>query len=98
VTTPYAVTPEPRRTDPYLLTPIGRPARARYVLGPRLGPSYSELLAENERLREQCDNESELRIKAQDRLNKAMRVLASLGRLSPRMADLVEAARKDIFG
>lgn len=88
-----------RETAPYLLTPIGRPrCQPMHVLGPKLGPSYSELLAEVERLQEQVDNENRLRMQAQDRLNKAMRVLASLGRLSPRMADLVEVARREVFG
>lgn len=109
MTTPYA----PR--EPYLLTPLNPKKAARYILGPALGPSYSELVAENQRLRRRIDdlkredaqipalierweNESALRVQAQQRLNRSMRVLASLGRLSPRMADLVAAARREVFG
>ena len=88
-------------SEPYLITRIGPKGPdergARYILGPPLGPSYSELRRQLEQARERLDNESALRVQAQDRLNRAMRVLASLGRLSPRMADLVATARKDIW-
>jgi protein-arginine kinase len=66
------------------------------------------LLAENDRLRsksevtdkivQRWEDEAANRVKAQVRLNQAMRVLASLGRLSPRMAGLVAAARREIWG
>ena len=58
----------------------------------------SELHAENVRLRQALAEETNLRISFQVRLSKASRVLASLGRLSPRMAALVAAARREIFG
>lgn len=87
-----------RPTDPYLLTPVGRPARARYVLGPRLGPSYSELARDLELARERLDNESELRIKTQERLDTAARVLAAIAYANPDLAGVIEQARKDIWG
>lgn len=46
-------------------------------------PSVVELRAENERLRAQ--------------LSRASRVLASLARLSPRMADVIAVARREIW-
>lgn len=85
-------------SDPYLLTPIGRPARARYVLGPPLGPSYSELRHLLEQARERLDNESALRVQAQDRLDVAARVLGVIERSHPELRDVVEQARKDIWG
>lgn len=38
------------------------------------------------------------RIEDRQKLSRAMRVLASLGRLSPRMAGLVAAARREVWG
>ena len=89
-----------RRTAPYLLTPIQRPRECQpiYVLGPEIGPSYSELLARNERLQEQVDNENRLRMEAQHRLSKAMRVLAVLSFTRPELRGLIRRARADIWG
>lgn len=86
-----------RETAPYLLTPLGRARPPMHVLGPKLGPSYSELLAEVERLQDQVDNENRLRMLAQDRLSKAARVLAVLSHLYPELRGLIGRARKDIW-
>ncbi len=75
-------------------------------------PSVLELRAENERLRvllaETVEAREawhsawvtavERRIVDRQRLSTSMRVLSSLGRLSPRMADVVEVARRRIWG
>lgn len=87
-----------RLTDPYLLTPVGRPGCALYVLGPRLGPSYAELRRQLEQSRERLDNESALRVRMQERLDTAARVLAAIGRANPELRGVVEQARKDIWG
>jgi hypothetical protein len=96
----------------YQLTPVGPdgPQRERsQVIDVR---SYEELLAENARLRAErataradADNWHNAwatavnnRIATQERLSRAMRVLASLGRLSPRMAEVVAAARREVYG
>lgn len=74
-------------------------------------PSRYDLLIENERLKTYLEAAREdvstyrqmwaaahdARIKAEGRSSKAFRVLASLGRLSPRMAGLVSAARKEVW-
>jgi hypothetical protein len=82
----------------YQLTPVGadgpEPDRARRVEV----RSYTEVLAELERVERLWREEVDLRIAFQVRLSKASRVLASLGRLSPRMAGLVEAARREVWG
>lgn len=86
-----------RETAPYLLTPIGAARPPMHVLGPKLGPSYSELRAEVERLQAQVDNENRLRMVAQDRLSKASRVLAVLSHLYPKLRPVIERAREDIW-
>ena len=80
----------------YSITPVG----AQRVEGPlpRDAVSVARLHLEIERLRARVEDEATQRLRAQDRLNRSMRVLASLGRLSPRMASLVAVARKDIWG
>lgn len=74
-------------------------------------PSRYELLLENERLKDYLDAAREDvctyrgmwaaahdgRLKAEARSTRAFRVLASLGRLSPRMAALVAGARREIW-
>lgn len=82
----------------YQLTPVGAEGvePERSVRLDML--SMSELLAENERLRRRLDEETDLRFSFQERLSKASRVLASLGRHSPQMADLVEVARREVYG
>lgn len=73
-------------------------------------PSVLELRAENERLRallaetvaareawaSMWHDEVNRRLGVQNRLNRSMRVLASLGRLPPRMAAVVESSRREI--
>lgn len=87
-----------RATDPYLLTPVGRPNRqARFVLGPRLGPSYSELVRQLEQARERLDNEAALRLKYQHQLSQCARVFAVLSHLYPELRGLIARARKDIW-
>lgn len=85
-------------SEPYLLTPVNRPDRARYVLGPPLGPSYSELRHQLEQARERLDNESALRVRLQERLDTAARVLDAIARSHPELREVVEQARKDIWG
>lgn len=72
--------------------------------------SKYELLVENARLKEYLEAARldvaewrrmwaaahDERLKAEVRSTRAFRVLASLGRLSPRMADLVEVSRREI--
>jgi len=95
----------------YQLTPVGasgpEPDRTQEIEI----PSVLELRAENERLKvllaETIDareawasmwhDEVNRRLGVQNRLNRSMRVLASLGRLSPRMAAVVESARREIW-
>jgi len=84
--------------EPYLLTPVGRPALARYVLGPAIGPSYSELRHQLEQARERLDNEAELRVALQERLDTAARVLDAIARSHPELRPVIEQARKDIWG
>lgn len=74
--------------------------------------SYNELAFQNEQLshalaKARLDAETwrqawavavNNRIEDRDKLGRAMRVLASLGRLSPRMAALVAAARREVWG
>lgn len=96
----------------YKLTPVGArgPERERsQVIDVR---SYEELLAENVRLRAEraqarADAEQwhaawtcavNNRAVDRQRLSRAMAVLASLGGLSPRMAGVVEAARREVWG
>jgi hypothetical protein len=59
--------------------------------------SKYELLVENEGLRKRWAEAVDQRIAYQVRLSQASRVLASLGRLSPRMAALVEVSRREIW-
>jgi hypothetical protein len=85
-------------TEPYLLTPVGVPNRPpRYILGPRLGPSYSELRHQLEQARERLDNESALRVRLQERSDTAARVLDAIARSHPQLREVVEQARKDIW-
>lgn len=82
----------------YQLTPVG-PNGAEEHRAVRIKVrSYAELLADNERLETLWRQEADLRVRTQERLNRASRVLASLGRLSPQMARLVEAARREVWG
>lgn len=74
-------------------------------------PTRAELVRENERLRALLAETREAReawhiawrsavdsrIATQERLTRSMRVLASLARLSPRMADVVAAAGREIY-
>lgn len=60
--------------------------------------TYTEVLADNQRLERLWREDVDLRISYQVRLSKASRVLASLGRLSPQMASVVEAARREVYG
>lgn len=98
----------------YRLTPVGasgpEPDRAVRIEM----RSYTEVLAENERLRallqrvghvaesragwrDRYERESQLRLQAQHRLNRAMRVLGEFGRVSPSTAAAVERARREIW-
>jgi hypothetical protein len=81
----------------YRLTPVGaagpEPERARRIEV----RSYTEVLAELERVERLWREEVNLRIEVQKKLNRSMRVLASLRRLSPRMADLVAGAGREIW-
>lgn len=88
-----------RETAPYLLTPVGPigERRAIHVLGPKIGPSYSELRAEVERLQQRVEDESALRIKLQERLSQCARVFAVLSHLYPELRGLIQRARKDIW-
>ena len=96
----------------YELTPIGAegPERERsQVIDTR---PYSELLAENVRLRAEraaARADAEVwhlawatavnnRVQDRDRVGRAMRVLASIGRASPFAAALVERARVEVYG
>jgi hypothetical protein len=81
----------------YSLTPVGaagpephRKQRVEIV-------SYTDLLARNEHLERLWREEVDQRIAVQARLNRASRVLASLARLSPRMADVVAAAGREVW-
>jgi hypothetical protein len=96
----------------YQLIPVGaeglEPDRAQRVEV----LSYTELALQNEQLRTDLEaarvdvagwsemwlDEVNRRIGVQSRLNRSMRVLASLGRLSPRMAAAVEVARREVWG
>lgn len=82
----------------YLVTPVGTsgPDRERSQTV-RVTPC-SELHAEVIRLRQALAEETNLRVEIQRRLNRSFRVLASIGRLSPRMGLLVEQARWEIYG
>lgn len=74
-------------------------------------PTRYELQLENERLKALLAETREAReawhtawktavdsrIATQERLSRSMRVLASLARLSPRMADVVAAAGREIY-
>lgn len=60
--------------------------------------TFCEVVADNERLERLWREEVDLRIAYQVRLSKALRVLASLGRLSPQMAGLVASARREVYG
>ena len=67
--------------------------------------TLTRLVDENETLRQEVAGwrtawaaAVDERIATQVRLSKAMRVLASLGRLSPAMAALVSAARREVYG
>lgn len=81
----------------YKLTPVGargpEPDRARRIEM----RSFSEVVADNERLERLWREEVDQRIEVQARLNRASRVLASLARLSPRMAGVVAAAGREIW-
>ena len=95
----------------YRLTPVGasgpEPDRTQEIEI----PSVLELRAENERLHalvaetriardawhDAWKTAVERRIADRERLSRSMRVLASLARLSPRMADVVAAAGREIY-
>jgi hypothetical protein len=95
----------------YQLTPVGadgpEPERAQRIET----LSYQEIAVQNELLRRDLETarvDVEVwhrawatavnnRVADRERLSRAARVLASLGRLSPRMADVVEAARREIW-
>lgn len=96
----------------YKLTPVGAGGPERERSQEIVVRSYTELLAENVRLRAeraQARADAEVwhdawatavnnRIVDRERVSRAMRVLASLGRLSPRMAAVVESARREVWG
>jgi len=86
-----------RRTAPYLLTPVGDPGRAVHVIGPRLGPSYTELQRQLEQARERLEDESALRIKYQHRLSQCARVLTVIAQLYPPLREVIRRAREDIW-
>lgn len=88
----------------YQLTPVGpegpEPLRMKVIYV----KSYDDLLVENERLKANVEGWAEMwhdevnrRIGVQNRLNRSMRVLASLARLAPGMPGLIEAARREIW-
>jgi hypothetical protein len=68
----------------------------------------AKLLEENDTLRrrvevtdriaQRWEDEAANRVKAQVRLNHAMRVLAVISQLYPPLRPVIERARKDIFG
>ena len=67
--------------------------------------SYNELAFQNAQLIDALSKAKldaaaahDKRIEAQTRLNRSLRVLASLGRHSPQMAAHVEAARREVYG
>lgn len=59
--------------------------------------SYTELVAENERLRQAWRAAHDARILSDSRANRAARVLAALGAQSVPMAAAVERARREIW-
>ncbi len=88
----------------YQLTPVGAEGPEHDRAEQVEVRSYRELmhlLAETQRARdvatEMWRDEVDRRIAVQQKLNRASRVLASLGRLSPRMAAAVEGARREIW-
>lgn len=104
-----------RDTAPYLLTPVGKGSDkrgARYVLGPQLGPSYQDLVDENECLRDELEwvqrsaerwrkryeEESALRLKFHGRVDKCAWVLAVISHLYPPLRPVIGRAREDIWG
>lgn len=51
-----------------------------------------------QRWRGRREDEVRLRVEAQDRLNKAMRVVAVIAQVYPQLRPVIERARKDIWG
>lgn len=89
----------------YKLTPVGArgPERERSQVVDVL--SYSDLVEQRDLLKADAAGwealwraEVNLRIATQNRLSRAMRVLASIGRASPFAAALVERARAEVYG
>jgi hypothetical protein len=81
----------------YQLTPVGPEGPERHRARRVEVRSYTEVLAELERVERLWREEVDQRIGVQQRLNRASRVLASLARLSPRMAGVVAAAGREIW-
>lgn len=87
------------------ITPVGANGREEGRTEEHEVLSYTELLEQRDVLRADAVGwealwraEVNLRIVTQNRLSRAMRVLASLGRLSPQMASLVASARREVYG
>lgn len=59
--------------------------------------SYRDLEAENAELRAAWETAHDARLRSDLRLNRAMRVLAALGRRGPQWAAAVEEAREEIW-
>jgi hypothetical protein len=96
----------------YQLTPVGPEGRQEERSREIEVLAYNELLAENVRLRAeraQARADAEVwhlawatavnnRVQDRERVGRAMRVLASIGRASPFAAALVERARREVYG
>lgn len=89
----------------YRLTPVGPGGVQKERTEEIEVLSYTDLVEQRDLLRADVAGwealwraEVNLRIVTQNRLSRAMRVLASLGRLSPEMAGLVAAARREVYG
>jgi hypothetical protein len=81
----------------YRLTPVGPEGPERHRAQRVEVRSYTDVVAELERVERLWREEVDHRIGVQARLNRSMRVLASLARLSPRMAGVVAAAGREIW-
>lgn len=96
----------------YQLTPVGPEGPELHRTTFVRNPSKHELLVENQRLKEYLEvaradvctyrrmweAASNERLKADRRAQKAFRVLASIGRLNPFVAALVERGRVEVYG
>lgn len=96
----------------YQLTPVGPNGVEEHRAQVVVLPSRADLLAENERLRgyleaarvdvatyrRMWELASAERVQAETRSTRAFRVLASVGRLNPFAAALVERARAEVYG